>query len=244
MSDVTATPGPRPTAVVTGAGRGQGAAHVHTMLELGFVVHAIDLTFTSECAEHPNVHQHTMDITDEQAWLDLRSELSAATGPLRVLVNNAGIIHVADVEVETRADFERILTVNVTGAFLAVRSLWSLLAAAGNSSVINVASIFGVHGAAGYLSYSTSKSALIGMTKTLALEGAPHGIRVNAIAPGTVLTSMRDAEPESGSAIHLTPMGRGASPKEISRVVGFLAGDQSSFMTGAILPVDGGYSAR
>lgn len=244
MSDVNVSSGTRPCAVVTGAGRGQGAAHVHTLLAHGFTVHAVDLTFTSECAEHPDVHQHTMDITDEQAWLDLRSELSAGTGPLQVLVNNAGIIHVADVDVETRGGFERILTVNVTGAFLAVRSLWPLLAAAGQSSVINVASIFGVHGAAGYLSYATSKSALLGMTKTLALEGAPRGIRVNAIAPGTVLTSMRDAEPESGSAIHHTPMDRGALPEEISRVVGFLAGDQSSFMTGAVLPVDGGYSAR
>ena len=113
----------------------------------------------------------------------------------------------------------------------------------GGGSIVNVASVFGLNGAEGYIAYTASKAAFVAMTKTAALEHATDGIRVNAICPGGVSTPMNEHEPEGG-VVPLTPLGRRAHVSEISGAVAFLASDDASFVTGTELVIDGGYLAR
>jgi NAD(P)-dependent dehydrogenase (short-subunit alcohol dehydrogenase family) len=159
-----------------------------------------------------------------------------------VLINNAGIVHTCDIPDETLDRFEKTLRVNTTGVFLGMRALWPLLAVHGGS-IINVASVYGLHSNPGYLAYTASKAAVVGMTRTAAIEGASIGIRANAVSPGTVQTEQLKDEGKS-YVRDATPMNRGAAPREISTVVQFLASSASSFVTGAEIPVDGGFSAH
>ncbi|WP_051298696.1 SDR family NAD(P)-dependent oxidoreductase [Arthrobacter castelli] len=228
--------------VVTGGGRSQGFSHVTGLAELGYVVYSIDVAFPNSPV--PRVHEVEGDITDTGFWASLRERIGEDHGNLAGLVNNAGIIHHAFVREDSVTAVRRLLDVNLTGVFNGIHAMWPLLVEAPSASIVNIASIYGTNGAPGYGAYSASKAGIIGFTKTVALEGAEYGVRANAIAPGTVLTEMRSAEPEETSAIHTTPLGRGAQPEEISAAVCYLLSDQSSFVTGSVLTVDGGYSAR
>ena len=178
-----------------------------------------------------------LDVTSPGDW-------AAAVGPrVDVLVNNAGIIHVNPLLEESLDAWNRLLAVNATGTLLGMQAAIPLMQAAGGGSIINVASIFGVTGSEGYIAYTASKAAILAMTKTAALEHAADGIRVNAICPGGVSTPMNEDEPEGG-VVPLTPLGRRAHVSEISGAVAFLASDDSSFVTGTELIIDGGYLAR
>jgi 3alpha(or 20beta)-hydroxysteroid dehydrogenase len=160
-----------------------------------------------------------------------------------VLVNNAGIIHVTPLVDERLDDWNELLAVNLTGPLLGIQAAVPLMREHGGGSIVNVASIFGVRGAPGYVAYTASKGGLIALTKTAALELAADGIRVNAICPGGVSTPMNEHETEGG-VIPQTPLGRRADVAEISGAVAYLASDDATFVTGSELVIDGGFLAH
>jgi NAD(P)-dependent dehydrogenase (short-subunit alcohol dehydrogenase family) len=236
-------------AVITGGARGQGAAHAERLAREGAAVIAGDVlddagedTAARLRADGLDVAYRRLDVTDPADWA---AAVAAATarGGLDVLVNNAGIVHVAPIVDETLAAWNRLLAVNATGALLGMQAAIPAMRARGGGSIINVASIFGVNASEGYVAYAASKAALIAMTKTAALEHAADAIRVNAICPGGVSTPMNEHEREGG-VIPLTPLGRRARVAEISGAVAYLASDDASFVTGTELVIDGGYLAR
>ena len=186
-------------------------------------------------------YQH-LDVTTPHDWA-AAMEWCMARGRLDVLVNNAGIIHVGPLTEESLADWNRTLAVNATGTLLGMQAAVPLMRAVGGGSIINVASIFGLAGAEGYIAYCASKGAIIAMSKAAALELAKDKIRVNAICPGGVSTPMNENEPDGG-VVPQTPLGRRAHVSEISGAIAFLASDDSVFVTGTELVVDGGFLAR
>jgi Enoyl-(Acyl carrier protein) reductase/Integrase core domain len=192
----------------------------------------------SEIARHPILAASSTSTTARPS-----RSTCAAPGFGTPQVNNAGIIHVNPLLDERPEDWHATLAVNTSGPLLGIQAAVPLMRGTGGGSVINIASIFGVVGAAGYVAYCASKAALIALTKTAALELAADGIRVNAICPGGVSTPMNENEKEGG-VIPQTPLARRAHVSEISGAVAYLASDDSSFTTGAELIVDGGYLAH
>ena len=190
-----------------------------------------------------NVDYVHLDVTSVDDWSAATTALDARYGRLDILINNAGIIHVNPM-IEERLDaWNQTLAVNATGTLLGMQAGIPLLRRSGGGSIINVASIFGVAGAEGYIAYCASKGAILAMTKTAALELAKDNIRVNAICPGGVSTPMNEDEPEGG-VVPFTPLGRRAHVSEISGLVAFLASDDAVFITGTEVVIDGGYLAR
>jgi 3alpha(or 20beta)-hydroxysteroid dehydrogenase len=230
--------------LISGGARGQGASHAERLARDGATVITGDVldelgeeTAARLRADGLEVSYRHLDVTNPDDW-------RAAVGDgVDVLVNNAGIIHVNPLEEETLEAWNRLLAVNTTGTLLGMQAAIRGMRARGGGSIINVASIFGVTGSEGYIAYTASKAAILAMTKTAALELASDGIRVNAICPGGVSTPMNEHEPEGG-VVPLTPLGRRAHVSEISGAVAFLAGADSSFITGTELIIDGGYLAR
>ena len=183
------------------------------------------------------------DVTSQRDWADLVEHIAARHGTLDVLVNNAGIVHTCDLAEEDLDRFETVMRVNATGVFLGMKSCWDLLKSTGEGAIVNIASVYGQRSNPGYVAYTASKAAVIGMTRTAAIEGADVGIRANVVSPGTVQTSQLKDEGKS-YVRDATPMDRGADTSEISRTVAFLASADASFVTGAELIVDGGFSAH
>jgi NAD(P)-dependent dehydrogenase (short-subunit alcohol dehydrogenase family) len=233
------------TIVITGGARGQGAAHTERLAREGAMVFACDVLHDEGGAlaeqlrsQGLKVSYRGLDVTDTSAWQALADEIS----PVDVLINNAGVIRVAPLHEQERVVWDTTLAVNLTGAMLGMQAVVPAMRSPGGS-VINIASIFGVVGAPGYAAYCASKAGLIALTKVAALEFAADNIRVNVIVPGGVSTPMNEHEKEGG-VIPDTPLRRRAHPSEISGAVVFLASDDSSFVTGSELVVDGGYLAR
>ena len=233
-------------AIVTGGARGQGASHAERLAREGAAVVSVDVLDEAGEATAARLRDDGLDVTyrhldvaDPDGW----RAIVAGCARLDVLVNNAGIIHVAPLAEERLEDWNRLLAVNATGTLLGMQAAIPAMRTAGGGSIVNVASIFGVTGSEGYVAYTASKAAIIAMTKTAALELAGDGIRVNAICPGGVSTPMNEQEPEGG-VVPLTPLGRRAHVSEISGAVAYLASDDASFVTGTELVIDGGYLAR
>ena len=233
--------------VVTGGARGQGAAHTRRLAERGAVVYALDLRDELGTALQDeltgrglDVRYRHHDVVSEADWDALVRHIDSAHGSLDVLVNNAGILHIAEIAEQTLAEFEQVMAVNCTGVFLGMNRCWELLARA-RGSIVNIASVFGLHSNTGFVAYTASKAAVVGMTRTAAVEGARVGIRANCISPGNVRAQPQRDEGEA-YVRDISPMRRGADPDEISTVVEFLASPASSYVTGAEIPVDGGFS--
>jgi len=233
-------------AIITGGARGQGASHAERLAREGATVVTGDVlddageaTAAALRADGLDVTYRHLDVTDPADW----AAAVALNERLDILVNNAGIIHVNPLLEETLEAWNGLLAVNATGTLLGMQAAIPLMRVTGAGSIINVASIFGVTGSEGYIAYTASKAAIIAMTKTAALEHAADRIRVNAICPGGVSTPMNENEPEGG-VVPLTPLGRRAHVSEISGAIAYLAGNDSSFVTGTELIIDGGYLAR
>ena len=245
----------RPVALITGAARGIGAACARRLAADGAAVAVTDVIDDEGRALADELERdgrqatyRRLDVTDEDAWTRVVDEVEAALGPLTVLVNNAGIGTLEDVESETREGWERTIAINQTGVWLGMKLVGSRMRERGKGSIINVSSIFGaVGGFGGSIAYHASKGAVRLMTKSAALHWATSGVRVNSLHPGFVETPMIESlkgTPAEEQILAMTPMGRLARPEEIASVISFLASDDSSYMTGSEVYVDGGWIAR
>jgi 3alpha(or 20beta)-hydroxysteroid dehydrogenase len=229
------------TIVVTGAAAGQGAAEAMLLARSGARVIAADVVDTAPVVfEGTGIRYRKLDVSAEQDWAALVDDLHGAT--LRGLVNNAGITHRARLGTVTRADWDRVMAVNLTGAMLGIQALSPLMDA--GASIVNVGSSAALTGHYP-VAYTTSKWGLRGLTHVAATELGPRGIRVNIVHPGFIETPMTASAPDAmrGAQLELTPLERVGDADEVAAIVVFLLSDAASYISGAEIPVDGGFTS-
>ena len=241
-------------AVVTGAAQGNGHAIALGLAREGAMVACCDVqegkleTLAREIvAAGGKALALPLDVTDEARCHEVAAEVEQALGPAAILVNNAGIVRRTPPDAETFAeDWDQVMAVNATGVMQVTRAFLPQLRAT-RGRVINLGSIMSATAGPGIAAYAASKGAVLQLTKALAHDLAPEGIRVNALAPGVIETPMTEVTRQNPDAIGRfmahTPMGRPGKPEELVGPVLFLASNASSYVTGALLPVDGGYLA-
>ena len=176
-----------------------------------------------------------LDVTSESDWVSAVALAVAEFGRLNVLVNNAGICTAGSIESFTLDDWNRIIAINLTGQFLGIRAATAALIEGAPSAIINVSSTAGMEGISGLHGYTASKFAVRGLTRCVAIELAGKRVRANTICPGTIATPMNEGLDVSG----FNPMNRKADPKEVAKLVVFLASDESPFISGADILIDG-----
>jgi 3alpha(or 20beta)-hydroxysteroid dehydrogenase len=240
-------------ALVTGGARGLGAAIVQVMAREGATVVASDLRVAEgkELADRlASVEFAEHDVTDEASWRSVVDGILRKHGRLDVLVNNAGIVDIAPVAGMNLQQYLRVIAVNQTGVYLGLHVSSSAFLAQGNGVIINIASVDGLRGSPGTAAYSASKHAVLGLTKSLALELGGAGIRVVAVCPGPIATPMASeadfsalGDVDLSTMLDGVPIRRIAEPSEIAEVVSFLASDRASYCTGSEFVIDGGWTA-
>lgn len=234
--------------VITGAARGIGAAIARRFAEDGYVVVGVDRDgdqLGETLAGLPEAHSVVGDVTDEQV-MEEACERGEAHG-LRAFVANAGIARPGrsvDFPLEV---WNQLLAVDLTAAFLGARAAFRRMPDGG--SIVMISSINGHLGFGGRAAYCAAKAGIQGLVRSLAVEWAPLAVRVNAVSPGTIATEMQDKFMQTGFGsadrfLSRVPMGRFGQPKEIADAVHFLCSPQSTYITGAVLPVDGGWLAN
>lgn len=236
------------TAIVTGGTRGIGRAVVEALVSAGAKVaftyaksHTVanemlqTLNANSMCAMAAQVEGHDQFDGFVQA---VEKEL----GPVTILVNNAGVIRDQLLMSMSESDWNEVITTNLTGSFIALRPIAALMVRRRRGAIINISSIAASRPGKGHANYAASKGGLESLTKALAVELAPRGVRVNCVAPGMIETDMSKTVRDlaGDEIIGRIPMKRFGTPKDIAQAVLFLASDQASYITGNILHVDGG----
>ena len=242
-------------AIITGGARGQGAAEARKFVREGARVvfgdilddegRQVEAEIAAAGGEAVYVR---LDVTDEDAWREAVGTAVSRFGKVDILVNNAGIASWDAGDDATVEDWDRIMEVNAKGVFLGTKAVIPAMRAAGGGSIINISSISGMVGQTNiHPGYNASKGAVRVLTKSTAVQHAAEGIRCNSIHPGPVKTPMTErgwSDPEWLQAMRRrTPLGRYADPNEIAYGVLFLASDESSFMTGSEMVIDGGVTA-
>jgi 3alpha(or 20beta)-hydroxysteroid dehydrogenase len=236
-------------ALISGGARGMGKSHVRH-----FVAEGARVVFGDVLDERgadvaaglggPSCRYLHHDVTSEDDWAAAVALAVDTFGQLDVLVNNAGVLTFANIADMPLADFRRILEVNAVGCWLGMKAVIGPMTKAGGGSIVNISSTEGFTGAAGLSAYSASKFAVRGMTKVAAQELGRFGIRVNSVHPGGVLTRMvidsAGAGQDGEAFMRSVPLARFAEPVEISRLVAYLASDESSYSTGSEFIADGG----
>jgi len=231
-------------ALVTGASRGIGRGIAETMAAEGATVVGCDvLPFEGDTGL---VRFEHLDVTDEAQWIGLVDTVRSELGAVTVLVNNAGVTGPDPVHELSLAEWERIVAVDQTGVFLGMKAVIPGMIAAGGGSIVNISSICGAAAVPGIAAYHAAKGAVLTLTKNAAVTYAPHKVRANAILPGWIRTPMTAGQTDDVNGVFLdaTPLQRAGEPADIAWAAVYLASDESSFVTGADLPVDGGYLAR
>lgn len=235
------------TILISGGARGQGAAEARMLVAEGARVVVGDIRdaegerLVAGLGDTARYVHH--DVTSEADW-SAAVAVAMAFGGLHGLVNNAGIFIPRPVMDTDAALFEQHMRINQLGCFLGLRAVADAMEQSGGGSIVNISSIAGLRGSPSAIAYGATKWALRGMTKTTALAFAPRGIRVNSVHPGFIDTEMLDIRPaeELQRLVATVPMQRMATPEEVGDLVLFLLSDQSRYITGAEIAIDGGAS--
>lgn len=241
--------GSQKIAIVTGGGSGLGLAIARKLVSKNFFTIIIGrdqskLNAAVESIGH-DIAAKVFDLTQLDKIPTLVQELVAQYGRIDVLVNNAGINQKKSALEVTDAEFQQILQTNLSSVFAITREVAKVMTKARQGSIVNISSMASQYGIPGVVSYTASKSAIEGITKALAVELSPVGVRVNCIAPGFIETDMSakalNGDPErKQKVLSRTPMGTLGKPEDVAKAVYFLANDDANFVTGTILRVDGG----
>ncbi len=237
--------------LVTGGASGIGAATARAFSAAGASIAIGDLDLaaaTGLARELPTAEGFRVDVTDRPAVEGFVAAARARFGRLDVLVNSAGIREIVPVLDLDPAEWHRVLEINLSGTFHASQFFARTMREDGRGgSIVNISSSAGLMGVPNRAAYVAAKHGIVGLTREMAMELGPLGIRVNAVAPGSVRTPLTEryfSDPELVDRLNRShPLGRVAVPEEIASVILFLASEAASFVTGAILPVDGGYTA-
>ncbi len=240
-------------ALVTGGSRGQGEAETRRFVAEGARVVVGDvlddegkmLCESLNGTAHVAGYVH-LDVRSAEQWADAVATAQRDFGGLDVLVNNAGVLSMPGVEATTEEEWDRVIGINQKGVWLGMKHAVPAMRARGGGSIVNISSIYGLVGSPGSVAYHSAKGAVRLMTKVAALEYALENIRVNSVHPGVIATPMLDGlSPDQRQGIGATtPLGREGTPEEVANVVLFLASDEASFVTGAEIVADGGYTTR
>ncbi len=233
-------------AIVTGGARSIGAAIADRLAAAGASVVVGDL-------EPSQTHEsHQLDVADEQSVSACIDATVTAHGRLDVVVNNAGIMFETPITDQNRGEWDRMLAINLTGPMLMTRHASEHLIASPSASIINIGSIEGDRCNPHHAAYAATKSGVHGLTRATAVDLGPHGIRCNAVAPGWIDTPLNaayvddrpDREEVAAALARLHPIGRTGSTEDVADVVVWLASDESRFVTGQVITVDGGRTVR
>jgi NAD(P)-dependent dehydrogenase (short-subunit alcohol dehydrogenase family) len=244
-------------ALITGAGGAIGAATALLMLGRGASVVAVDQAGASldqlerDAGPGASLHLVHADVTSDPSVASYVAEALKAFGRIDVFFNNAGVEGlVTPIDAYPLADFQRVLQVNVVGVFLGMKHVIPVMAAQGGGSIINTSSVAGLIGSPGLSAYVASKHAVIGLTRTAAIECGPKNIRVNSVNPGPIESRMMRsietlASPDAPKAVHdqfaaRIPLGRYGGCDEVASMVAYLASDEAKYLTGGVFVVDGG----
>lgn len=238
-------------AIVTGGARGMGEATVRKFVEEGARVLIADIDDGQGEALASELGANTcychLDISDEENWKAALKTAEVAFGPVSVLVNNAAILLFNTILAFDKASFLKVIEVNLVGTFLGVKTVGGAMVQQRKGSIVNISSIDGMRGANMLSAYNSSKWAVRGFTKTAALEFGPRGVRVNSVHPGGVYTAMGNPTgaslEEVNRAYDRVPLQRIGLPEEIAQASAFLASDEASYINGAELTVDGGWTS-
>jgi 3-oxoacyl-[acyl-carrier protein] reductase len=234
--------------VVTGGARGIGRGVVETFAREGAkAVWALDVNdkdFPALEKDYPNVRGAVVDVTDSAAVNALIERIKAESGGIDALVNNAGITRDGLIQKMSDTDWDAVINVNLKGVFIMTRAVAPIMMEAGSGSIVSIASVVGLDGNIGQSNYAAAKGGIVAMTKGWAKEFARKGakVRANAVSPGYTRTPMIATVPEKvlEPIIAKTPLGRLAEIEDIANAVLFLSCDESEFITGQVLRVDGG----
>ncbi|MFD1248030.1 SDR family NAD(P)-dependent oxidoreductase [Nocardioides ginsengisoli] len=246
-------------ALVTGGASGIGRASAERLVGEGARVWVLDRDGTQAQAVADELRAAggsaegaALDVTDADAFAGLTDEILGREGRIDVLVNNAGVTLAGAVWETTSADWAQVIGVNLTGVFHGIRAVFPAMIKAGRGAIVSTSSDAGLVGWPGQAAYCASKSGVLGLTRASAMDGAAHGVRVNAVCPGFTRTPLVERwiaeRPDPAEALREIaaeqPLGRVADPSEIAAAIAFLASDEAGFITGVAFPVDGGVTAR
>lgn len=239
-------------AIISGGASGIGAGHVRVFAAEGAQVVCADLNekLGREVVESVNSNGGKaiflpLDVSDSSSWKQVVDQTVKQFGKLTTLVNNAGIFHPGGVVAETEEGWQKMIAVNQTGVLLGMKAAVGEIKKAGGGAIVNISSLFGLIGSPNAIAYHATKGAVRLMTKGAALEFVNDGIRVNSIHPGQIDTPiLADITPEQDKAIKAAiPMGKLGRPEDIAYASLFLCSEESAYITGVELPVDGGWYA-
>ncbi|HUP92339.1 MAG TPA: glucose 1-dehydrogenase [Solimonas sp.] len=235
-------------AIITGGARGMGAATCRLFAAEGARVVIADVLdadgakLAQELGEHARFEH--LDVSDEANWRAVIERTVAAFGPIDVLVNNAGVLLFKTIADTSKQDFDRVLGINLGGTFLGVKLVGAHMVARGRGSIVNISSADGMKGANGLGAYCASKWGIRGLTRVAAMEYGHKGVRVNSVHPGGIDTAMGNPYAEPKDAVNkrygMVPLQRVGDPEEVARTSLFLASDESSYLCGSEIAVDGG----